>query len=83
MTSKARELECEEAIRMVLEYLDNELDQHDHTSLEQHIHKCRSCYTRVEFEKRLKGMVGAVPADSAPDALKSRIKKLTNQFKEE
>lgn len=80
MSSDARDIECEEAIRMVLEYLDNELESHDHHALESHIHKCRACYTRVEFEKRLKGMVGETPEVKAPDALKDRIKKLTEKF---
>ncbi|MDX5150836.1 MAG: zf-HC2 domain-containing protein [Acidiferrobacterales bacterium] len=80
MSKNPKELECDEAIRMVLEYLDNELENHDHDALEAHIHKCRACYTRVEFEKRLKGMVQKAPEISAPDSLKSKIKKITDQF---
>jgi len=75
-----RDISCDEAIRMVLEYLDNELGRHDHTALEQHIHKCRSCFTRVEFEKRLKGMVGAVPEEKASENLVARIRKLSEKF---
>ncbi len=75
-----REISCEEAIRLVLEYLDNELERHDHTALESHIHKCRSCFTRVEFEKRLKGMVKAVPDEKAPENLVYRIRELTEKF---
>jgi anti-sigma factor (TIGR02949 family) len=80
MNQDPKELECDEAIRMVLEYLDNELESHDHEALEAHIHKCRACYTRVEFEKRLKGMVKEAPEISAPDSLKLKIKKITDQF---
>jgi anti-sigma factor (TIGR02949 family) len=80
MDKDPRQIECDEAIRMVLEYLDNELQSHDHDALEEHIHKCRSCYTRVEFEKRLKGMVNEAPEVAAPDSLKDRIKKLTDEF---
>ena len=75
-----RQLECDEAIKMVLEYLDNELETHDHDALEAHIHKCRACYTRVEFEKRLKGIVKEAPSVAVPDSLKNKIKKLTDQF---
>lgn len=80
MSDNPRELECEEAIRMVLEYLDNELEHHDHDALEAHIHKCRSCYSRVEFEKRLKGLVGDAPKIVAPNNLKSKLKKITDSF---
>jgi len=78
--NEPRKIDCDEAIRMVLEYLDNELGTNDHDALEAHIHKCRSCYTRVEFEKRLKTMVKDAPEVSAPDSLKDKIKKLTDQF---
>jgi anti-sigma factor (TIGR02949 family) len=80
MSDDPIELECEQAIRMVLEYLDNELEHRDHDALEAHIHKCRSCYTRVEFEKRLKGLVGDAPKVAAPDNLKSKLKKITDSF---
>lgn len=80
MSNDARDMECEEAIQLVLEYLDNELDTHDHVALEAHIHKCRSCFTRVEFEKRLKGKVGEVPEIKAPVDLKNRIRKITERF---
>ena len=80
MSIDPRQIECDEAIRMVLEYLDNELESHTHEVLETHIHKCRSCYSRVEFEKRLKGMVKEVPEFAVPESLKDRIKKLTDQY---
>lgn len=80
MSKDPRQIECEEAVRMILEYLDNELGSHDHEALEAHINKCRSCYTRVEFERRLKGMVKDMPQITAPDSLKDRIRKLTEQF---
>jgi anti-sigma factor (TIGR02949 family) len=75
-----KDIECEEAIRMVLEYLDNELEHNDHEALENHIHKCRSCFSRVEFEKRLKGKVRDVPQHKAPESLVDRIKQLSNKF---
>lgn len=80
MKKDVKEIECEEAIRMVLEYLDNELEHRDHDALENHIHKCRACFTRVEFEKRLKGMVNEVPEDEAPKSLVDKIKLLSNKF---
>lgn len=80
MSKDIKQIECDEAIQMVLEYLDNELANHDHDALESHIDKCRSCYTRVEFEKRLKGMVSEKEEPAVPENLKERLKKLTDQF---
>lgn len=80
MSNDVKDIECEQAIRMVLEYLDKELRDTDQRALEQHIHKCHACYSRVEFEKRLKDMIMDSPEDKAPDALLSRIKNLTRQY---
>lgn len=80
MSKEPRSIECDEAIRMVYEFLDNELQHHDHDALDAHIHKCRSCFTRVEFEKRLKGLVKDAPQETAPNNLKLRIKKISEQF---
>lgn len=80
MSEEIRDIECEQAVRMVLEYLDNELRAHDHHALEKHIEKCRACFSRVEFEKRLKGLVKAAPETEAPPALLQRIRKITGEF---
>lgn len=77
MSKAPRTIECEEAIRLVLDYLDNEMSEDDHDAMEQHLHTCRSCFSRVEFEKRLKGKLHKVDSIGAPDALKDRIRKMT------
>ncbi|MCG6872546.1 MAG: zf-HC2 domain-containing protein [Gammaproteobacteria bacterium] len=77
-------IRCEEAIRMMLEFLDSELEQHDHAAMEDHLHQCRGCYSRMEFEKRLKKLVGdQAETESkveAPPDLRGRIKKITEMF---
>ena len=80
MSNKPRKLECEEAIRLVLDYLDNELTGADHEAMEQHLHTCRSCFTRMEFEKRLKGKIHKIESIEAPQALKEKIKKMTDLY---
>lgn len=80
MTRDVRKIECEEAIRMLLEHLDGELEQHNHDAMEEHLHTCRSCYTRMEFEQRLKQVVKEKDEQAAPDSLKSRIRKISDQF---
>lgn len=80
MSNEPGNIDCEDAIRRLLEYLDNELEQGDHESLEAHLHTCRSCYSRMEFERRLKDMVKAVERENVPQNLKERIKKITGTF---
>jgi mycothiol system anti-sigma-R factor len=80
MNDEIKTIKCEEAIRMMLEYLDDELHSHDHDSMEEHLESCRSCYSRMEFEQRLKGMVKHVVTDKAPVALNQRIKKIVKGY---
>jgi len=80
MSNTPRKIDCDEAVRLLFAYLDNELANHDHAAMETHLHKCRACFTHVEFEKRLKGMVKDAASASAPDELRQRIKKLTGLF---
>ena len=80
MTDDVKRIECEEAIRMMLEYLDDELHQHNHDSMDKHLESCKSCYSRMEFEKRLNGMISDVKPKSAPDNLNNRIKKIIKNY---
>jgi anti-sigma factor (TIGR02949 family) len=82
MTIEQKKIDCEEAIRKMLEYLDNELEHQDHESLEEHLHSCRSCFSRMEFEKRLKEMVKTVTREKVPEDLQERIRKITKSFQE-
>lgn len=80
MIDKPRKLNCDEAIRLLFEFLDNELERHDHAAVEAHLHDCRACFSRMEFDKRLRSLVKGTDATSAPVALRDRIKKITEQF---
>jgi anti-sigma factor (TIGR02949 family) len=80
MSEEIKKIECDEAIRKMLEYLDNELHSHDNDALESHFETCRSCYSRMEFEKRLKSMVNSVESEPATNSLRDRIKKITDNF---
>ena len=49
--SQVHELDCEESLARVYEYLDGELDTADHTAVRHHLEKCRSCYPHFDFER--------------------------------
>ena len=50
--NEAHVIDCEEALRRLFEYLDAELHGEPQREMEQHLERCRSCFSRVEFEKR-------------------------------
>lgn len=74
------EYDCEQALRRLFDFLDHELDGEERDAMQRHLHTCRSCYSRADFEQRLKGKLTAlreqVPAESAHE----RIRRLLESF---
>ena len=48
---------CNEAIEQLHEFLDNELDNGDHSTVKQHIEMCHKCCEKFEFEQNLKKII--------------------------
>lgn len=71
---------CEEVLKLLVAYLDRETDPHTAAEIEQHLKECRGCFSRAEFEQRLKAHLRAAGSRSAPDRLRARIKKLVDEF---
>lgn len=78
--SDIKEIGCDEALHRLLEYLDRELDAVRHAEMEQHLHTCRACYSRAEFEKRLKVRLGALGAEQTSPEFVQRINGLLRRF---
>ena len=74
-------IDCEEALRRLAEYLDAELHGERGREMEQHLERCRSCFSRVEFEKRLKARTAELCHEPVPAALEGRIRTLLDTFK--
>lgn len=72
----ARILTCDEALRFLAEYLDGELEQATDRDVESHLARCRSCYSRVDFEKRLKLQVAALGRSEVSPEFVERIRRL-------
>jgi len=78
--TEVRVIDCEEALRRLFAYLDAELAEEPQREMEQHIERCRSCFSRVEFERRLKVYTATLRAEPVPDDLQQRIRKLLDTF---
>ena len=74
--SDHKPINCEEALKRLFEYIDRELDGHKHDEMQEHLSKCRGCYSRLEFEKKLRRHLKCAAEDKAPEELQDRIKKL-------
>jgi anti-sigma factor (TIGR02949 family) len=75
-----QKIDCEQAIKQIFEFIDHELSDGEHALLEQHLRTCKSCFSRMEFERMLKQKMGAL-ADKVPSAaLDARVRKLLAGF---
>jgi hypothetical protein len=75
-----QQIDCEQSLKQILEYVDHELGDHEHSLMEQHLRICKSCYSRMEFERRLKAKMGALREDEVASPLGERIKGLLKSF---
>ncbi|AGA31860.1 putative transmembrane anti-sigma factor [Thioalkalivibrio nitratireducens DSM 14787] len=76
----AHEINCEEVIRLLFEYLDRELDPARSSDIDRHLERCRECFSRAEFEKKLRARVHAAAEDEAPPRLRRRVRRLIERF---
>jgi anti-sigma factor (TIGR02949 family) len=71
---------CEEALKRLAEFIDCELSDSEQDNVERHLRTCRSCFSRMEFERRLKQRLSALSADDVPAKSRDRIRKLIESF---
>jgi anti-sigma factor RsiW len=75
-----RILTCEEALRFLAAYLDGELEPGMDHEVEDHLARCRSCYSRADFEKRLKERVATLGRSEVSLTFADRIRRLMGRF---
>ena len=78
--SHSEMINCEEALRLLAEYLDGELHGTQHAHVEQHLQTCRSCYSRSEFERRLKAQLSQIGHEDVRPSFEQHIRQLIGQF---
>jgi anti-sigma factor (TIGR02949 family) len=71
---------CEDALRLLAAYLDGELHDASHAEVDRHLSKCRSCYSRAEFERRLKVRLAELGRAPVEAALRARVQHMIQQF---
>ena len=75
---------CEEALRRLAAYLDDELDPSSREEVGRHLERCRSCYSRAEFERRLKERIrGDLGVADVPEVFERRIRNLLRSLPQE
>ena len=72
-TDDTREIDCDEVMRQLFDFLDGEVDETAEHEIHHHIDECRSCFSRVEFERVLKDRIRASKDEALPESLQDRI----------
>ena len=78
--SDIRSINCEEALRRLFDYLDSELAGEPQREMAHHLEHCRSCFSRLEFEKRLKAHTADLGQEPVSQDLEQRIRALLDSF---
>ena len=75
-----RTIRCQEAMRLLAAYLDDELARPEHLDVERHLEACRSCYSRAEFERRLKAQLSDLGRREPEPEFATRLRGIVRQF---
>ncbi len=75
-----QEIACEDVLKQLVDYLHGEVDDTKFAEIEKHLDSCRGCFSRAEFEKVLKARVKNEARETAPEALRDRLKDLMDKF---
>jgi anti-sigma factor (TIGR02949 family) len=78
--SETKTITCDEALRLLAEHLDGELDSAHGPDVERHLARCRSCFSRAEFERRLKSQLGTLREQPVQTTFEERIRTLISRF---
>ena len=73
--TKKQTIDCEKALSRIFEFIDHELNAQEREAMQEHLHTCKSCFSRAEFERRLKQKLTGLRQEADPTA-KTRIEKL-------
>lgn len=71
---------CDEALRLLASFLDGELQVVTRDRVEHHLEICRACFSRAEFERRLKAELGRLGREEISPGFQQRIQLLVGSF---
>lgn len=66
-------ISCNEAVRRLWAYLEDEVDAADRTRIEQHLDVCRRCCGEVEFADELRRFLAASAELRLPEGVRGRM----------
>ena len=77
---KKKTIGCAEAVRLLASFLDREVTPSEDEHVQAHLQTCRSCYSRAEFERRLKGSLFQLRHEAPNPDFEQRIRQLLQKL---
>lgn len=77
---KESSISCEEVVERLFDYLDHEVDTDTSAEIERHLERCHDCFSRAEFERKLREQVTRSGKQEAPERLRLRIRDMIRRF---
>ena len=71
---------CETVIQGIWEFLDGEMSTTTIVEFQKHLDLCRSCFSRMEFERALRENCRSKTHHTCPEKLKIRIRQIIELF---
>jgi anti-sigma factor (TIGR02949 family) len=78
--SDSTAIDCEEALRLLAAFLDDELPADTRAGVDLHLERCRSCFSRAEFERRLKAEIASLGREEVAPRFEEQIRRLLADF---
>lgn len=73
-------ISCEEALRLVHDFLDGELDGVTPAEVKAHFEVCQACYPHLRLEQAFRdAMRRACARECAPPALREKVERLLSE----
>lgn len=73
-------LDCESVLRDLFAWVDGELGDDRRKEMSDHLQRCRSCFSRAEFESRLKTHLREVGGVPVPLQVERRIRSVISRL---
>jgi anti-sigma factor (TIGR02949 family) len=67
-------IDCEEVLRDLFAYVDGELPDQRRQMIQAHLELCRGCFSRAEFEARLRAHLHDIGSAIVPSEVESRVR---------
>jgi anti-sigma factor (TIGR02949 family) len=78
--SDEKPITCDDALRLLASFLDGELQVATRDRVEHHLEICRACFSRAEFERRLKVELARLGREEISPGFQQRVRQLLGSF---